>query len=477
MKILFVTPNPPLNLGSTRIRCDWLLPLLAADKYDGTQDVSRYDAVIHQKSFPVNSIRGIQVLDLCDPEWRNNDPVAFRRCLNLCDAVVVPTESLRDDLLEMFRDVRCFVIPDRHDLESYRPHSKSPGQKQNPPSLVWFGYASHFERARELIEEALRRNYAVTILSDKDVGIGRFVPWDDSVWMDELAKHDICLNPLGTSGIKPSNHKHVTAWALGLTVAETIAEIESGGVTSPPLDQYDIRHSADEWRWLLEVLTPARPVTERPKVFAVTCTGDGWLNKLVVMAWARILKDARYETRLSFPVHRPFENALAHAVVEFLESDAEWFLNIDSDNPPTANPLELTLLNKDVIGVATPVYHNDASKPGNRPYYLNAYQWSEGDGAYKEYRPQEGIQQVDAVGTGCILIARRVLEDVVMRQAPFQRTTDSSGRVEFGNDLNFCRRAKERGFEIWCDFRSPCQHFAEIELLEAIKAFNGMKVR
>jgi len=211
----------------------------------------------------------------------------------------------------------------------------------------------------------------------------------------------------------------------------------------------------------------------RPKVYAITCTGDGWIHKNLVVAWMRMLQDPRFETRLSFPVHRPFENCLHHAVVEFLATDAEWFLNIDSDNPPTSNPLELISLDKDVIGVATPVYHCDSSKPGDRPWYLNGYRAVEG--GYQEFRPQEGIQEVDAVGTGCILIHRRVLEDPVMRLAPFRRTTDEFGRVEYGNDLNFCRRAKERGFRIWCDFRSPCEHFVEVPMREAVAAFNSIR--
>lgn len=209
----------------------------------------------------------------------------------------------------------------------------------------------------------------------------------------------------------------------------------------------------------------------RPKVYAITCTGDGWVHKNLVMAWMRILQDPRFETRLSFPVHRPFENALHHAVVEFLAGDAEWFLNIDSDQWPTLNPLELTALDYDVIGISTPVYHCESSKPGERCYYLNGYR--EVPHGYQEFRPQEGIQEVDSVGTGCILIHRRVLEDPVMRLAPFSRTTDEFGRVEYGNDMNFCRRAKGRGFRIWCDFRSPCEHMVEIPLLEAIRAFNG----
>lgn len=217
----------------------------------------------------------------------------------------------------------------------------------------------------------------------------------------------------------------------------------------------------------------------RPKIYAITCTADGWVHKNLVMAWMRILQDPRFTTRLSFPVHRPFENALHHAVVEFLAGDAEWFLNIDSDQWPTTNPLELIvgrddlIPGRDVLGVATPVYHCDASKPGDRCYYLNGYR--EVEGGYQEFQPQEGLQEVDAVGTGCILIHRRVLEDPVMRMAPFRRTTDEFGRVEYGNDLNFCRRAKERGFRIWCDFRSPCEHVVAVPMLEAIRAFNGVR--
>lgn len=213
----------------------------------------------------------------------------------------------------------------------------------------------------------------------------------------------------------------------------------------------------------------------RPKIFGVTCSADGWIHKLVALSWLRMLQDPRFETRLILPSHKPFENCLHHAVVDFLASDAEFFLNIDSDNPPTANPCELALLDKDVIGVATPVYHCDTSKPTDRPYYLNAYRRNEVEDGWNEWRPQEGIQRVDAVGTGCLMIARRVLEDPVMRQAPFRRTTDETGRVLYGNDLNFSKRCGERGFEIWCDFRSPCEHLVEVPLLEAIRAFNGAR--
>lgn len=212
----------------------------------------------------------------------------------------------------------------------------------------------------------------------------------------------------------------------------------------------------------------------RPKVFGVTCTADGWLHKLVAMAWMRMLQDPRFELRVSFPVHRPFENALNHAVVDFLASDAEWFLNLDSDQSPSANPMELILLNYDCTGIATPVYHCEASKPNDRCYYLNAYKRSETEDGWNEFHPQDGIREVDAVGSGILLVHRRVFEDPVIRTVPFRRTTDLVGRVEYGPDLQFCKRIRERGFKVWCDFTHISDHMVEVPLLEAIQAFGRL---
>ena len=82
---------------------------------------------------------------------------------------------------------------------------------------------------------------------------------------------------------------------------------------------------------------------------------------------------------------------------------------------------------------------------------------------------------MDAFGTGCFLVARRVFEDEEMQKAPFERKLYLDGRVHKGNDMSFCERARERGFEIWTHYGYPCRHFVEIDLLELIRAVQGMK--
>jgi len=55
----------------------------------------------------------------------------------------------------------------------------------------------------------------------------------------------------------------------------------------------------------------------------------------------------------------------------------------------------------------------------------------------------------DALATGCMMVSRKVLE------LPSPWFSFKEGGTE---DTYFCRRAQEKGFEIWCDTSIECQH-------------------
>jgi len=190
------------------------------------------------------------------------------------------------------------------------------------------------------------------------------------------------------------------------------------------------------------------------------------------MATDRLLSDRRYQVKVIRPTHTPYENNLHHIVNDFMAGTYDFWLNIDSDNPPINNPLDLVELDKDIIGLPTPVWHFTNEISGERPLYYNGYDAS-GD-AYKEHIIREGLQEVDAVGTGCLMMARRVFDNPEMRKAPFQRQYYKDGTVYKGNDISFCERAKEQCFSIWCHYDYPCMHFNELELNEVVKGFRGL---
>jgi len=210
-----------------------------------------------------------------------------------------------------------------------------------------------------------------------------------------------------------------------------------------------------------------------PRVL-ISIPNQGWVHKHVAFTLLGIQADRRYDTTVILPTHSPFENNLHHILVDFLAGGYDFWLTIDADNPPINNPLDLVELRKDIIGCPTPVWHWTGQKAGERPIYWNAYQAVPEAGAYREWPDKAGLQRVDAVGTGCMLMSRRVFVPHLMREAPFLRTTKIDGRVEKGNDIAFCERATAHGLEIWAHFGYPCRHFNEVELTEVITAFQGV---
>lgn len=210
------------------------------------------------------------------------------------------------------------------------------------------------------------------------------------------------------------------------------------------------------------------------KKILISVTNTGWIHKFVTSAIIRILQNSPYKIKVIFPTHNPYENNLHHIVNEFMEDNYDFWLNIDSDNPPIGNPLELVELNKDILGLPTPVWHFTGDKKGERPVYWNGYDYVPEKDAYKEHLPRQGLQEVDAVGTGCLLISRRVFENLEMRKSPFQRQYNEDGTVSKGNDISFCEKAKKQGFKIYCHYGYPCLHFNELEINDVIKAFRNL---
>jgi hypothetical protein len=207
-----------------------------------------------------------------------------------------------------------------------------------------------------------------------------------------------------------------------------------------------------------------------------TSPAHPYLHKQVVFASWRLLSDKRYRIHPIIPTHNPFENNLHHIVKDFVADDYDYWLSMDADNPPMKNPLDLVEYDLDIVGFPTPIWHFDMAnkKRGERPIYWNAYDYVAEKDAYCEHEPKEGVQRVDAIGTGCFLVAQRVFQNSVMQKGAFQRQFHNNGTVNKGNDLSFCERARAQGFEIYAHYDYPCMHFEQVELTEVIAAFRNV---
>lgn len=210
----------------------------------------------------------------------------------------------------------------------------------------------------------------------------------------------------------------------------------------------------------------------KKRIYVTVPNGNGWIHKHVHFVIIKILQDPRYTTRHDCPTHSPYINNLHYCMNDFLNGGEDYWLSMDDDNPPINNPLDLIEYDCDLVGFPTPVWHNKVE--GDRPFYFNALKWIEEKQGYQPYEPSEGLKEVDAIGSGCFLVARRVILKLKDQQ-PFMRTWNQDGTVEMGGDYSFCQKVKKAGFRIWVHWNYPCRHFNEMELIEMIQAFQGIK--
>ncbi|UCC32020.1 MAG: hypothetical protein JSU86_07020 [Phycisphaerales bacterium] len=170
--------------------------------------------------------------------------------------------------------------------------------------------------------------------------------------------------------------------------------------------------------------------------------------------------------RLSYK--KPYVHNLHTLAKTMLDDGFDYWFNMDSDNAPFENcdPLDLVWADLDVVGCLYPLWQNrqHCVKP---PFLMSAFRRT-GEHFFPIMDVCHGLVEVDAIASGCMLIARRVIEKM---KAPFLREWDpDSGLVTRGTDMAFCTRAKQAGFRVWSHMDYKAHHFNTIDLVEAIEA-------
>jgi len=155
-------------------------------------------------------------------------------------------------------------------------------------------------------------------------------------------------------------------------------------------------------------------------------------------------------------------------VLEALKNNVTHVLMLDDDNPIPPDTLEKFIEdNKDIV--IAPILSRNPNK--DKKHDLCAFYSMEVDGV-KLYNPIEQfkddgyLHKIDGGGTGCILIKIEVLAKLfsIYKERVFERTRDVflkpitvDGKEyterTMSEDVQFCERAIEAGFEVWLDSR------------------------
>jgi hypothetical protein len=166
-----------------------------------------------------------------------------------------------------------------------------------------------------------------------------------------------------------------------------------------------------------------------------------------------------YRINITYPIKKPISYNRNHIVQKFLaQKEYDYLMMIDSDIIPPPNIMKLLDFGKDIIvplmfvmqeGKVLPLYLKQA-KDGQLDFD-------------RDYLEKQGLVSVDATGTGCIILSRKVLEAV---KYPFRNEYDSDGIKKLGLDFNFCLRAKKLGFQSYVHLDYVADHHSTCSLRE-----------
>lgn len=209
----------------------------------------------------------------------------------------------------------------------------------------------------------------------------------------------------------------------------------------------------------------------KPSVL-VTVPNTGMVHRFVAATVTAMHYDDRVTLEARYPMQRPYENNMNGIIRKFLEGDWDFWVNIDSDNPPLKNPLDLVGLDLDLVGMPTPIWSWDGNVESN-PIMWNAFRWIEKEGCFKQIEETNGLQEVDAIGSGAFVCARRVLQHTDLQKGAFLRVYDEHGEQAMGCDLAFSRRVTKAGWRIWAHFDYPSRHYVRTDITQVAEATHG----
>ena len=195
--------------------------------------------------------------------------------------------------------------------------------------------------------------------------------------------------------------------------------------------------------------------------------------------WLAEIANAK-AAKISFkPYTSPVEFARNCLVKSFLESDCEKLWMIDDDLAPPEAAWAMASTPGDIV---SGLYLVPFRHPGNGQWRITPTAYKRDDlGVLRsmEMTGQAGPHQVDAAGTGCLIISRKVLEDKQMRFANTDNPTDAvpavfryrraaNGRDLMGEDIDFTSRAKALGYSVVLDSRFLYDHRKECSLKDTM---------
>ena len=268
------------DVGSSRIRGHWLIKYW--DEAELFKPGKKYKVCLYQKAYFVEHAKafsGIKILDLCDPEFLHWS-YRTKQMLKEVDAVTTSTESLAE-AIRKFTDKPVVYIPDRVDLEFHKETRRL--HQGRAKWVVWFGYSAGFDMIKPVLHFLKKHNLNLIVISNKLFNLPasyydhielKNLPWKLETVNEDIVSADIVINPQSKKGKwkYKSNNKTITAWALGMPVANDVEELEkfldgeerqkeSQKKLQEVKELYDVKISVNEYQELISKIAKEKYAT------------------------------------------------------------------------------------------------------------------------------------------------------------------------------------------------------------------------
>lgn len=168
------------------------------------------------------------------------------------------------------------------------------------------------------------------------------------------------------------------------------------------------------------------------------------------------------ESEWDIDIHYTFSHGVAEhrnvVLHEFLKTECSHLWFIDADTIPPKNLRWLDFLSDDVQILGCPY-------PG---YFRGKLFWHVYDKGHPIRRSNWSypLMSVDVMGTGCLVIDRRVFEKIG-RPDPFCLVRNKDGSIGT-EDVFFCETAKHLGVNVYAATKYTCGHIKDINLKNVI---------
>lgn len=201
------------------------------------------------------------------------------------------------------------------------------------------------------------------------------------------------------------------------------------------------------------------------KIF-ISVLNQGGIRPEIVDLLSRLPEQGKYELLITYPAKKPISNNRNSIVKRFLETGYDYLLMIDNDCVPSEKILNWADYDKDIMGGVCFGY----VKKMIIPFVMKVN--PQGKYNMLDISKGSGVVECDGVGSGAMMIARRVLENMPY---PFRNEYDPEGIKTRGLDFNFCRRAKKIGYKVWVDTDMLISHWTTIDLKAIWLAFDELR--